>query len=178
DLFPNPWQLRFLSWSHDGGRCFLLYNERGHQTLRVLEINCSDGHVRAVIDEHSDTFIHYSTSGKFELEWLPDDQLLWASERSGWNHLYRYDIKSGDVVNAVTSGDWNVRRIEHIDREKQQLWFYSVGIRTDQDPYHEHFCRVNFDGSGLTILTEGDGTHEIAWSPDRKYFIDRYSRVD
>ncbi|MEZ6059435.1 MAG: prolyl oligopeptidase family serine peptidase [Planctomycetaceae bacterium] len=178
DLFPNPWQLRFLSWSHDGGRCFLLYNERGHQTLRVLEINCSDGHVRAVIDEHSDTFIHYSASGKFELEWLPDDQLLWASERSGWNHLYRYDIKSGDVVNAVTSGDWNVRRIEHIDREKQQLWFYSVGIRTDQDPYHEHFCRVNFDGSGLTILTEGDGTHEIAWSPDRKYFIDRYSRVD
>ncbi len=177
-LFPNPWELRFLSWNETGDRCFLLYNERGHQHLRVLEINCDGGNVRAVIDEHSDTFIHYSTSGKFELEWLPNNQLLWASERSGWNHLYRYDIATGEVINAVTSGDWNVRHIEHIDRETGQIWFFAVGIRSEQDPYHEHFCRVNFDGSGFTILTEADATHEITWSPDRGFFLDRYSRVD
>src|SRR6185503_7029316 len=45
-------------------------------------------------------------------------------------------------------------------------------------PYYIHYCRVNFDGSGLVILTEGDGTHEIAFSPDGKYFVDTWSRVD
>ncbi|MEZ6132330.1 MAG: prolyl oligopeptidase family serine peptidase [Planctomycetaceae bacterium] len=177
-LFPNPFSLRFLKFSDDGLRFWLLYNERGHQVLRVLEVTVTDGAVRAIVDEHSDTFVHYSTAGKLELEWLPDNQLLWASERSGWNHLHRYDLRTGQVLNAVTSGDWNVRRIEHIDRDAGVIWFYAVGIAADQDPYHEHFCKVHFDGSGLQVLTEGDGTHEITWSPDRTFFLDQYSRVD
>ena len=41
-----------------------------------------------------------------------------------------------------------------------------------------HHCRVNFDGSDLVVLTRGDGTHSIQYSPDRKYIIDTYSRVD
>jgi dipeptidyl aminopeptidase/acylaminoacyl peptidase len=37
---------------------------------------------------------------------------------------------------------------------------------------------VNFDGSGLVVLTEGDGTHSVQWSPDRRCLIDAWSRVD
>jgi dipeptidyl-peptidase 4 len=37
---------------------------------------------------------------------------------------------------------------------------------------------VNFDGTGLVILTEGDGDHQVEYSPDGKYLIDTYSRVD
>ena len=183
ELFPNPWDLQFLRFSEDGQRCFWLYNERGHQVLRVLELTLATGQVRAVVDEHSDTFIHYSSGGKFEMRWLPDQQLLWASERSGWNHLYRYNAAANTdegsvLINAVTSGDWNVRKIETIDEVSGTIWFYAVGIAADQDPYHEHFCRVNLDGTELKVLTSGDGTHQIAWSPDKAYFIDRYSRVD
>ncbi|MCA9064343.1 MAG: DPP IV N-terminal domain-containing protein, partial [Planctomycetaceae bacterium] len=177
-LFPEPWSLEFLRWSADGTKFWLEYNERGHQRLSVLEVNAETGAVRRVVDETSETFIHYSTAGKHELHWLPNEQLLWASERSGWNHLYRYDLNSAAVINAVTTGNWNVRRIEHIDQENQQIWFFAVGILPDQDPYHEHFCRIRFDGSRLLVLTEGDGTHQITWSPDRRYFLDQYSRVD
>ena len=178
ELMNSPFDLRFLRWSDDSSRCWLLYNERGHQSMRVLEVAVAQGTVTAVIDEKSDTFIHYSTSGKFELEWLPDDQLLWASERSGWNHLYRYDLNGGGLINAVTTGNWNVRRIERIDRAAGVIWFYAVGLAADQDPYHEHFCRVNFDGSGFLQLTSGDGTHRVTFSDDRKFFFDSYSRVD
>lgn len=178
DLLSNPFELNFLRWSDDGSRCWLLYNERGHQNIRVLEIAVTDGTVRAIVDEHSETFIHYSTSGKFVLEWLPNDRLLWASERSGWNHLYLYDVAKGKVINAVTSGDWNARRIEHIDRDAGVIWFYAVGMNMGQDPYHEHFCRVNIDGSNFIQLTEGDGTHSVSFSDDRQFFFDKYSRVD
>ncbi|MFO1001309.1 MAG: DPP IV N-terminal domain-containing protein [Planctomycetaceae bacterium] len=178
ELFPNPWSLDLIRWSDDGARFWMMYNERGHQRMRILEVTAETGAVRAIVDEHSPTFIHYSSEGKHEQRWLQDNQLLWASERSGWNHLYRYDLSSGQVMNPVTSGEWNLRRIEHIDEDSDTLWFFAVGIRPDQDPYHEHFCRVRLDGTDLTILTEGDGTHEIEWSPDRRWFIDRYSRVD
>lgn len=178
ELFANPFRLQFLKFSDDSSRFWMLYNARGHQNLRVLEVAVDTGAVRIVVDETSDTFIHYSTSGKFVLEWLPDNSLLWASERSGWNHLYRYDVHSGQVLNAVTSGDWNVRRIERIDREQAVVWFYAVGVFPDQDPYHEHFCRVHLDGSEFRVLTAGDGTHEIQRLEGDLFFLDRYSRVD
>ncbi|MFT6041386.1 MAG: dipeptidyl-peptidase-4, partial [Gammaproteobacteria bacterium] len=60
----------------------------------------------------------------------------------------------------------------------RQIWFRAGGIHPAQDPYHIHFARINFDGTGLTLLTEGDGTHEVTYSPTGEYFIDRYSRVD
>lgn len=41
-----------------------------------------------------------------------------------------------------------------------------------------HFYRVNLDGTNLVALTEGNGTHSITYSPDEKYIIDRYERVD
>jgi len=178
DLFANPWSLEFQRWSDDGTRFWLLYNERGHQRMRVLEVTSATGVVRAIVDEHSPTFIQYSSDGKMELRWLGNNQLLWASERTGWNHLYRYDTVAGTVMNPVTAGDWNMRRIEHVDEEHQQIWFFAVGLNSGQDPYHEHFCRVNLDGSGFVQLTDGDGTHKIEWSPDHLWFIDRYSRID
>jgi dipeptidyl aminopeptidase/acylaminoacyl peptidase len=53
-----------------------------------------------------------------------------------------------------------------------------MGIHPDEDPYHVHYGRVNFDGSDLTWLTEADATHLLHFSPDREYYIDLYSRVD
>ena len=177
-LFPNPWSLDFQRWSDDGTRFWMLYNERGHQRLRLLEVRVADGAVRAVIDESSETFIHYSSAGKMELRWLTGEKVLWASERSGWNHLYLYDLNSDKPPQTVTSGQWNMRRIERLDENTGRLWFFAVGIVDGQNPYHEHFCGVALDGSGLKVLTEGDGMHSIEWSPDRRWFLDRYSRTD
>jgi dipeptidyl aminopeptidase/acylaminoacyl peptidase len=100
------------------------------------------------------------------------------SERDGWNHLYLYDSKTGQVKNQVTKGDWVVRGVERVDREKRQVWFRASGVIPGQDPYYVHHCRVNLDGGGLTVLTEGDGTHTFEYSPDRRFCIDTYSRVD
>lgn len=177
-LFPNPWTLDFQRWSDDGTRFWMLYNERGHQRMRLLEFRVADGSVRAVIDESSETFIHYSSDGKMELRWLPGEKVLWASERSGWNHLYLYDLNSSNPPQPITAGQWNVRRIERLDESAGQLWFFAVGIAGDQDPYHEHFCRISLTGENLQVLTEGDGMHSIEWSPDRRWFLDRYSRTD
>ena len=53
-----------------------------------------------------------------------------------------------------------------------------AAFEPEQDPYYIHYCRVNFDGTGLVVLTAGDGTHEVEFSPDRTFLIDSYSRVD
>ena len=174
DMFPNPFELRFERWSEDGRYLFLFYNQRGHDCLRLLKVDLETGDVSAAIDEQCPTFIHYS--GKFVLRWLDNSTVLWASERSGWNHLYRYDVETGEVKNAVTQGAWNVRRVERMDQEG--VWFYAVGVLPEQDPYHEHFCYASLDGATFRVLTSGDGTHGVQWAPDHKTFLATYSRVD
>ncbi len=176
DLFANPFSLRFERWSRDGKKCYLAYNERGHQTLRLIEVDAETGATRAVIEESSDTFIHYS--GKYELHWLSDEEVVWMSERDGWNHLYLIDVAAGEVKAQITNGSWNVRRVLRYDTEARTVFFEAVGVADGQSPYHVHLCRVGFDGDDFVQLTRGDGTHEIQWSPDRTRFIDRWSRVD
>ncbi len=84
----------------------------------------------------------------------------------------------GEIRNQITKGEWVVRGIDRIDEDARQIWFHACGKNADQDPYFVHYYRVNFDGSGLVALTEGNGKHSIQYSPDRRYLIDTYSRVD
>src|SRR5436305_14020554 len=51
-------------------------------------------------------------------------------------------------------------------------------MNAGQDPYFTHCYRINFDGTGLTKLTDADGNHTLTFSPDRKYYVDTWSRVD
>ncbi|MEW4455085.1 prolyl oligopeptidase family serine peptidase [Bremerella sp. JC817] len=175
-LMDNPWAIDRVKWEEDSSEIRLLYNQRGHQVMRYLAIQ-ADGTVRTLIDETTPTFIDWTN--KVFLEELPEsNELIWMSERSGWNHLYLVDAKSGEVKNPITEGDWVVREVEKVDPEKRQIFFKAGGIVPGQDPYYIHHCRVNFDGTELTMLTEGDGTHRIQYSPDGRYLIDEYSRVD
>jgi dipeptidyl aminopeptidase/acylaminoacyl peptidase len=176
-LFDNPWSVEDYRWAADSSRFSFVYNQRGHQALRLLAVDAMSGSVRPIIDEHSPTFIDYS--GKYFLHYLDQTgELIWMSERDGWNHLYLLDAKNGTVKHQITHGPWVVRDVDRVDETKRQIWFRAGGIRPEQDPYYIHYCRVNFDGSGLVVLTEGDGTHKIEYSPDERYFIDSYSRVD
>jgi dipeptidyl aminopeptidase/acylaminoacyl peptidase len=105
-------------------------------------------------------------------------EIVWMSERDGWCHLYLYDSITGQVKNQITKGSWVVRGVDRVDEQKRQIWFHAGGIFPEQDPYYIHYCHINFDGTGLVVMTRGDGTHNIQYSPDRRFIIDTYSRVD
>jgi dipeptidyl aminopeptidase/acylaminoacyl peptidase len=175
--FSNPWRIDRLRWSADSSRFTLIYNQRGHQVLRVIGVDATTGEAKSLIEDRSETFIDYSRK---QFAYFLDErsEIIWMSERDGWNHLYRFDAKSGELKNQITQGEWVVRGVDRVDVENAQIWFRASGRDKDQDPYHVHYCRINFDGSELVRLTEADGTHELEYSPNGEYYIDRYSRVD
>jgi dipeptidyl aminopeptidase/acylaminoacyl peptidase len=186
-LFPNPYDnSRVLAWRKDSRAFTFEYNQRGHQVYRVIEVDGTTGQARAVIEETSKTFIDYRTangglsdSGRtYRYDVADGKEVIWMSERDGWAHLYLYDGETGRVKNQITTGNWLVRSVDRVDPDTRQIWFTASGMDPGKDPYYLHYYRINFDGTGLTAFTEADGYHAVSWSPDRRYYVDTYSRVD
>jgi dipeptidyl aminopeptidase/acylaminoacyl peptidase len=170
-----------LRWKRDGRHFTYVKVDRGHQRFRLIEVDSHTGKARNLIDEKTKTFIWtaHTERGVRSLYYLDKtDEIIHASEQDGWRHLYLIDAKAGKLKNQITKGEWVVRGIERIDEANRQVWFRASGKNKGQDPYLIHHYRINFDGTGLVALTEGDGNHTISYSPDRKYIIDRWSRID
>ena len=176
-LCPNPWDLDEFHWSPDSRLFTFTYNQRGHQVMRIIGVDAETGATRAVLNEETRTFIDYS--GKHYLKYLDGSgEFIWMSERDGWNHLYLYDAKTGALKNQITRGPWVVREVDRVDEKTRQIWFRAGGIKPGQNPYYVQCCRVNFDGTGLTVLTDGDGDHQVKYAPDGQMFFDIWSRVN
>ncbi|MEO5715505.1 MAG: DPP IV N-terminal domain-containing protein [Luteolibacter sp.] len=175
-LFNNPWEINEVSWAADSSEFSFVYNQRGHQVMRIIGVRADSGSARRIFEDTSKTFIDYSQ--KLYIHDLPEThEILWASERDGYNHLYLLDANSGEIKKQITQGKWNVREVVEVDEKKRQLLLKVMGV-TGQDPYQMNFVRVNFDGTGFTRLTASDGNHGIRFSPDGKFLIDTWSRVD
>jgi dipeptidyl aminopeptidase/acylaminoacyl peptidase len=185
DLFPNPYELSAAVWRADGRAITFEYNQRGHQVYRVIEVDATTGQARAVISEEPKTFFYYNgandtrSSGKrFRHDVNDGREVIWMSERDGWNHLYLIDGTTGAVKTQITRGEWPVRGVQKVDDKTRQIWFSAGGRNPGEDPYFLHYYRVNFDGSGLRALTTVPADHQVSYSTDMQYYVDTYSRVD
>lgn len=176
-LFSNAYSMSNLVWWKDSRAFTFEYNQRGHQAYRIIEVDASNGKARTLVDEKSKTFFCYYNK-KFRHNADDGKEIIWMSERDGWNHLYLYDGATGEVKNQITKGNWVVRSVEKVDEEKRQIWFRASGMHPGKDPYLIHYYRINFDGTGLTALTEEDANHTVSFSSDREYYVDTWSRVD
>ncbi len=184
-LFPNPYALSPPVWWKDNRGFTFEYNQRGHQAYTVIEVDAQTGKARPLIAEVTKTFFYYNNLGpglsagrKYRHDVNDGKEIIWASERDGWEHLYLYDGVTGKVKNQITKGDWLVRNVDFVDDDKRQIWFEAGGSIAGQDPYFTQYYRINFDGTGLTKLTDADGTHTVVFSHDRKFYTDTWQRVD
>jgi len=185
-LFPNPYEMEPLEWRKDSRALTFEYNQRGHQVYRVIEARAGDGAARTVIEEKSGTFINYEPltrnqfdHGKYYRKDLDDGkEILWASERDGWEHLYLFNGETGAVIRQITHGEWAVRAVDFVDEQNKEIYFEASGMDADEDPYYVHGYKIRFDGTELTPLTPAKADHTLEYSKDGKYFVDTYSRLD
>ncbi len=176
-LFPDAYDMTALEWRKDGRAFVFEYNQRGHQAFRVIDVDANTGKARAVVNEEVPTFFEYSAK-RFRFDIADGKEVVWMSERDGWNHLYLYDGVTGRAKSQITKGPWLVRGVERVDTVARQIYFTASGMYPGKDPYFVHFYRINFDGTSLVTYTTADATHSISLSSDMQYYVDTYSRVD
>jgi len=176
-LTPHAFTISHVGWGNDGKELLYEYVERGFGKHCLIAMRADTGREHVLVNEQSDTYIFVS-GVRYRMDLPETREIIWGSERDGWRHLYLLDATSGKVKHRITQGPWVVRGVEKVDAKKRQIIFRASGRNPKEDPYHIHWYRVNFDGSGLLALTRGDGTHRLEFSPTGKYYIDTWSRVD
>ncbi|MGW6913129.1 DPP IV N-terminal domain-containing protein [Kitasatospora sp. NPDC054939] len=174
----SPITAKWAWWAADGSAVYYLGRPRDQRTLTLHRMDPATGEVTTVVEETGDTRVEPN-------QWLYEppivrvlaDEVLWYSQRDGWGHLYRYDLRTGAPLGRVTSGAWAVRQILHVDEAERVVYFTASGL-VDEDPYRRSVCRVGLDGTGFARLTDDDLDH-VATLPDgRGYFLDSASTVD
>ncbi len=155
-----------VGWSPDG-KLLASYQDR---VQTWLDLRRFDGAASAVV-------IHEESKAWQERlplpSYLPDGSFLWESDRTGHRHLYRY-AKDGKLMNAVTSGDWDVRSVDGVDAKGRTIFF--AGDK--RSPIGQDTFKVGVDGKGLTQLTEARGSHRVRWNKDFTYFLDTWSHLE
>jgi dipeptidyl aminopeptidase/acylaminoacyl peptidase len=168
----------FAGWLPDSSELIVFVMSRDCRRVDILAADSTTGRTRQLFSETAATFvrIHHDVyfGRKLGLTLTPDGTgILWESERSGWNHLYHYDL-NGQLLRQLTDGEFRVDGI--VGFADRHVY---VSARTDPTrPYDVHICRVPLDGGELQVLTaDVPGVHAASLSPTGKAFLDTYSTV-
>ena len=155
-----------ISWSPDGTE--ILFN-RTNRRQNILEFCAADpatGKTRTIIHEE---WLTGWVKNSPEISWLEDGKrFIWASERTGFNNYYLYDI-SGSLLTTLTNHPFEVARIIKVDEKAKILWYTA---RDGDNLMKLQLHQVGLDGKKDIRLTDPKFNHSVNISPGGKYFID------
>lgn len=161
-------------WMGSNDEFFFTRTSRDMKRTDICRVDVKSGKVTPVIEERFNTYLE---DRRPEIpNGIGGDIIHW-SERDGWAHLYRFN-RDGELINQITSGPYHVESVVKIDPEKKVIYFTANAKEEGINPYYEFLYRVNFDGSGLKLLSPGDFFHKISMDENHRYFVDNYSRVN
>lgn len=158
-------------WSEDAKHLYLVAHGDNMESAYLFDVDVATGSARTVIEEHlaPRTDLNSSSYNPVNVRVVRNGrEAIWFSQRDGWGHLYRYDVATGKLLNRVTAGDWLVRDIIDID-ERRGIIFFTGGGKEPGNPYYRYLYRVNFDGSGLKLLSPERADHLLA--PNRHFVL-------
>ena len=151
-------------WGSDSRYTYFIDMERGNQTVRLVEFDTHSGTCREVIKESSAICIRLCQALEEQpvMTPLPDsNEVVWYSERSGWAHLYLYDLKTGELKQTVTQGEWLVRNVVHVDTARRELWIQTAERVDNRNAYYQDICRVNIDTGEITSVVSTDDEYVV-----------------
>ncbi|MEM1409301.1 MAG: DPP IV N-terminal domain-containing protein, partial [Pseudomonadota bacterium] len=172
---PNTFAF-FIDWHPDGQSFYVIRYNRLATTQELLRINAVTGKAELLLrDEREDGPVKWP-SGPRNIVTLKDGGFLWRSDASGYFQWSRHSA-NGDALEQITSGQYDVGGIVHVDEEDGYL--YAHGQPDPGHPYDMHLLRIPLDGGeDVAQLTELRGQHRASVSPDGSIFVVSHSHLD
>lgn len=168
-------EVQLITTKQPGEEMFLIRRKRTRDEMELCAVNMTTGVLRVVIHEESKPVIN---EDMFQVVIVNEGRdIFWWSDRTGWGQYYHYN-REGRLLNALTQGNWTAGKLCATDTVKRCVYLYGYGREKERNPYYSFLYKVNFDGTGFTLLTPENATHHVFLSPKLDYLIDNYSRID
>ncbi len=166
-------RMEWVSQPKGGGSKELVIQHlnRLQDTLHVMVADPQTAAVRTLFTEQDSTWVEQFDDLKFV---NGGKDILWMSERSGWNHLFLIP-RGGGTPRELTPGDFDVIGVHHVDMANG--WVYYTA--SPDNPTQRYLYRVNFAKrmpvQRLTSANE-PGVHAYEIAPSGRYAVHFYSR--
>jgi dipeptidyl-peptidase-4 len=158
-----------LYWLGDSRQVAIEKLNRDQDELRLLFADVSTGVVREVFKETRSTWININYIKHY---YEQKDRFIWGSDRGGYTHLYLFK-NDGTMERQLTEASWEVSALNGVDEKRGHVYFTAL----EKSLLERHLYRVGENGKGLRRVSIRDGTHSVKFSPDYKYYIDRFSNA-
>lgn len=181
DLGSRPYEyIVRVQWLPDGKSVSVQTMNRLQTEKDLLFVDRSSGRTTLILRETDPAWVNVDD----DLLFLNDQShFIWSSERDGYKHLYLYAL-DGTLVNQITRGSWATfsaaggvawvqRSIVGIDEQHGWLFFTAL----EKSSIERHLYRIHLDGSGMKRLSRESGSHNVSFSPDGHYYVDRFSNA-
>ena len=139
---------------------------RDQQHLKVRKFSIEDSTLTTVLEENSETWINLHNM----LRPLSSGRFLWASERTGFNHIYLFH--EGDLL-ALTKGKWQVDSIESVDESGGTIFFTG----TKDGHTEKHLYKMSLEGESVEKVTSESGIHNVSINVKANLFVDIFNSL-
>jgi dipeptidyl-peptidase-4 len=147
DLGPNPdIYLARVDWTADGRALLVQRQSRDQKRLDLLRVDPATGRSAILFTETSKSWINLHDN----LKPLKDGSLIWSSERSGFNHLYRW---KGGKWRQLTRGSWEVVDVEGVDEKAGRVYF--TGTLDHPDEQHLYWVSLKKPAKPVRVTEAG-----------------------
>ncbi len=158
-----------LQWTSDPELLAILRLNRLQNRLEILLADAASGNSRVIYTEESK---YYIEDGNYDdIVFLSNGkEFIIKSEKDGFNHIYLYDM-SGNELNQITKGEWDVTALLGIDERERKVYFQSAEV----SPLDRNIYSIGFNGKGKKDLTPEKGWNTAQFSADYSFFIKTWS---
>lgn len=155
-----------VTWSADGKEVLYHSTNRKQDIMDYRAADPVTGKSRTIVREE---WLASFTKNTPEMQFLKDGKrFIWASERSGFNNYYLYDL-SGKLLNTLTRHAFEVSRIVKVDEAENTLYYMA---RSGNNHMKLQLHKVKLDGTKDVRLTDPAYDHTVTLSPNNQYFVD------
>ncbi|HEY7638681.1 MAG TPA: S9 family peptidase [Steroidobacteraceae bacterium] len=178
DLGLGDGYLARVDWFRDSQHVAVQRQTRDQKRLELLKVDAADGSARVILTETSPNWIELD----HDLHFLKKQPaFIWGSRRSGYKHLYLYDLE-GKLLRPLTAGEWMVvgedeSGLVGVDEQHGNVYFMANTPSSFERQLYVTSLATHEPATPRRLSHE-PGWHDVKLLPEARGYLDLYSSPD
>ena len=174
----NEFYLPRMTWLPGKEELMIQQLNREQNHSKIYISNSENGESRVLMEEKDEAWVDVRNTWPYQAKagWKfinNGKEFLYTTEKDGWSHIYRFNIKN-QTEYLVTKGDYDVVRPLSYDDKNDEVYF----IASPDNPTERYLYKTSADGKGkLKKVTPNilEGSHNYQISTKSKYAFHSFS---